>query len=252
MIRLFTLAFLCFLVGCEQTTDLYVNRQDISHVVLSTGLHTETARMSNGEDLLYGLSVPAIPQNKKVPLVVALHPAGPPTPYRGYYYMQALVQPALSDLGAIIVAPDAPGESWLDTKSEQAVMSLISMAIDEWPVDPGKIIITGYSMGGIGTWYYADKHSNIFYAAIPMASEPIGFLTGDVPHYIIQGQNDELFGTASVRRAVEVLKSKHKRAELVIAEGLSHLQANLYVSYLQQSIPWINDTTITNKLYLNY
>ncbi|KAB2880224.1 hypothetical protein F9K33_06145 [bacterium] len=247
MIRFSVFVLFFGLCACEQTSGVYVNRQDINDVVLSAGFHTESARMSDGNDLLYGLWVPVIPQNKKVPLVIALHYAGPATPYRGNNYMQVLVQPALSDLGAIIVAPDAPGESWLDKKSEQAVMSFISMAIDEWPVDPQKIIITGYSMGGIGTWYYADKYSDIFFAAIPMASEPVGFLTGAVPHYVIQGQHDELFGTASVRRAVEVMHSNNRRAELVIADGLGHYEANSYVSYLQQSIAWITDTTATVK-----
>ena len=247
MIRFVIILFLICIAGCEEESDVYVSRQDVAQVALTAGFHTEKAELSSGGDMRYGLWVPVIPPNSKVPLVIALHYAGTATPYRGYSYMQILVQPALADLGAIIVAPDAVGESWIDLKSEQAVMSFISMAIEEWPVDPEKIIITGYSMGGIGTWYYADKHPDIFSAAIPIASEPVGFLTGKVPHYVIQGQNDELFGTASVRRAVEVLKSKNKHAELVIAEGLSHSVANQYVTYLQQSIPWINQTTGSNK-----
>lgn len=247
MIRFLIIILFIFLSGCGQDSELYVDRQDIAQVTLTSGFHTEKTGLSNGDELLYGLWVPVIPQNKKVPLIVALHYAGPETPYRGYSYMQILVQPALADLGAIIVAPDALGESWLDAESEQAVMSFITMAIEEWPVDPEKIIITGYSMGGIGTWYYADKHPDVFSVAIPMASEPVGFLTGKVPHYVIQGQNDELFGTSSVRKAVEVMKSKNKRAELVIAEGLSHSEADQYVTYLQQSIPWILDTMGINK-----
>lgn len=247
MIHYFVIVLFVGLCACEQGTGVYVDRQGVKDVALTAGFHTEKAGLSDGYTLLYGLWVPVIPQNKKVPLVIALHYAGPATPYRGYNYMQILVQPALSGLGAIIVAPDAPGESWLDKKSEQVVMSFISMAIDEWPVDPDRIIITGYSMGGIGTWYYADKHSDVFFAAIPMASEPVGFLTGKVPHYVIQGQYDELFGTASVSNAVEVMRSKKRRVELVIADGLGHYEANAYVPYLQQSIPWINDTTVFAK-----
>jgi dienelactone hydrolase len=126
-------------------------------------------------------------------------------------------------------------------------MSFIKIVKNEWPVDPEQIIITGYSMGGICTWYLADKYPGEFCAAIPMASSPMGFLTGKVPHYVIQGEFDQEFGTASVKRAVGIMKSKNRRAELVIADSLFHENAGRYVPYLRQSIPWINEQMINNK-----
>lgn len=214
---------------------------------MSPGYHTEKAGLTNGEELLYATWIPSIPGNRKVPLVLALHYAGPATPYRGYGYLQVLVQPALHDLGAILLAPDSPGESWVDKKSEDAIVSLIEAAIEEWPVNPDSIIITGYSMGGIGTWYYADKYPELFSHAIPMASEPVGFVTGKVPHYVIQGSRDELFGTSGVRRAVEVMQNNGKNAQLVIAENLGHSEADLYVPYLNECMAWIRGQNNSGK-----
>ena len=228
-------------VSCDTRQGVYVNRQDISEAALSPGFHTQSAGLTNGDELLYGTWIPVIANNRKVPLVIALHYAGPETPYRGYGYMQVLVQPALFSLGAIIIAPDAPADSWVDKKSEEVVMSLISAAIEEWPVNPDSIIVTGYSLGGIGTWYLADKYPDEFALAIPMASDPVGFVTGKVPHYVIQGSRDELFGTSDVRRAVEIIKKNGKKAELVIADDLGHYEPGGYIPFLQQSVLWISE-----------
>jgi len=230
--------------GCGDDTQFYISPSQLSKVSMSPGSQRLSVIIANGGEMLYGLSVPTIAQNKKAPLVMALHYAGSSAPYRGDNYMHVLPGPGLANLEAIIVAPDCPGDSWLDKISEEAVMSFIDAAKSEWPVDPDRIVITGYSMGGIGTWYLADKYPDVFYAAIPMASEPVGFLTGKVPHYVIQGSDDELFGTGSIQKAVEILKSKHRVVELVIADGLTHYSAEPYVSYLQHSVPWLADSTL--------
>ncbi|MCB0834685.1 MAG: hypothetical protein KDC45_14550 [Bacteroidetes bacterium] len=220
-----------------------VNRADVAGASLAPGFHRAQATLDNGSRMLYAYWIPPMQPGQKVPLILALHYAGLETDYRGEIYMRQLVEPALGDAGGIIVAPDVINHSWLDATSETAVMSLIRTIKEEWPVQPDTTIVTGYSLGGIGTWFLADKYANEFYMAIPMASEPIGFLTGKVRHYIIQGEYDELFGTANVKEAARILKSNHGIVELVIAPQLLHTEANRYVPYLHQTIPWFTDTT---------
>ena len=54
------------------------------------------------------------------PLVVALHPGGNRVAFYGSRFMQQVVIPGLSDLGAVIVAPDCPAASWTDPAAEGA------------------------------------------------------------------------------------------------------------------------------------
>ncbi len=246
MFRLFRI-FLPFLFleisGCDEDRAWIVDADAVADIGISKGFSRHTVGMGVHDVFRFGLWVPDIPANQRVPLVVALHYAGPVTPFRGDIFMKQLVHPAFQEYGAIIVAPDSPDETWVDRKSEEALISFIRIIMDEWPVDPERIIITGHSMGGISTWYFADKYPGLFYAAIPVASSPMGFLTGKVPHYVIQGEFDEEFGTTSVRRAVDIMKSKNRRAKLVVADSLFHGPAENYIPFLRESIPWINESS---------
>lgn len=239
-IYIYLLLTLPLFLSCNDEHSYGLDDTEISRIDLYPGFQTHSISTGGGEEFVFGMWVPIIQSNEKVPLIVALHYAPPGTLYLGDQYMKRLVQPALDSLGAIIVAPDVPGNNWLAEKSDILLMRFIDIIKEKWPVNNERIIITGYSMGGIGTWYYADKYPEEFCAAIPMASWPTGFLTGKVPHYVIQGSYDEEFGTDPVRIAVNVMKSKHKRAELIIAEGLNHGEVEKYIPYLKQSISWIN------------
>ena len=39
-------------------------------------------------------------------------------------------------------------------------------------IDKAKVVVTGYSMGGAGTWHFAEKYPERFSAAIPVAGRP--------------------------------------------------------------------------------
>ena len=100
-----------------------------------------------------------------MPLILALHYGGEVTPFYSKEYLNLLVKPALKNLGAIITAPDCPGEGWANPDVEKALLEFLEIISKEYNIDPNRIIITGYSMGGLGTWYLASRHSEIFSAA---------------------------------------------------------------------------------------
>jgi dienelactone hydrolase len=83
--------------------------------------------------------------------------------------LQILVRPALAELGAIIVAPDSLGGGWESAENERAVNQLLDAVLASYSIDTKKITITGFSMGGSGTWHVAAKFPQRFTAAIPMA-----------------------------------------------------------------------------------
>jgi len=80
-----------------------------------------TFRAPDGTRLLYGRSIPAgYDPSRPRPLVLALHPGGPRTPFYGDQFMRQIVLPALAALDPIVVAPDCPTPAWSDPVRRKA------------------------------------------------------------------------------------------------------------------------------------
>ena len=139
-----------------------------------------TFKMPDGSTVRYGLAVPGdYRASSPRPLVIALHPGGGGTPYYGDQYMRTIFVPGLRELGAITIAPDVPTRAWTDPQAEQAVMALIKAVRDEFAIDPRRIVVVGFSLGGSGAWFLSARHADLFSAAIVMAGrteEPLGSL----------------------------------------------------------------------------
>ena len=117
-------------------------------------------------EMPYALSVPSnYSSDQPRPLVLVLHPGGARGSYYGSVSMRQLFEPALRDWGAIIVAPDAPTRSWATELSDRAVMGLLGEIINQYSIDRTRILVTGFSLGGRGTWFFATRHSDFFTAA---------------------------------------------------------------------------------------
>ena len=93
--------------------------------VLSPGIHDLTLAQSGAATIHYALSVPPRYRGEPVPLVLALHFGGDPDG-AGRSMLDILIQPALGDLGAVIVAPDSLAGGWSSPQNEQAVNALFS------------------------------------------------------------------------------------------------------------------------------
>src|SRR4051794_14700248 len=71
------------------------------------GIH-ELTLSAAGREAAYTVLVPqGYRRDRPAPLVLALHFGGKITPFYGRNVLEILVAPALAELGAIIVAPDA-------------------------------------------------------------------------------------------------------------------------------------------------
>ena len=93
------------------------------------------------------------------PLVLALHPGGGGCYYYGGWFMQALVEPALREWGAVIVAPDVPGRSWSSPDSERAVLALLDDVVVQIRGRRRPGAGDWLQRGGAGVWYLATRQS---------------------------------------------------------------------------------------------
>jgi predicted peptidase len=121
-------------------------------------------------DLNYLLFLPKgcdAKSGKKWPLMLFLHGAGE----RGADIWKVAVHgppkyvATHPDFPFILVSPQCPdGQIW----SEQNLLTLLEAVTSQQPVDPGRVYLTGLSMGGYGTWRLGLTHPDKFAAIVPI------------------------------------------------------------------------------------
>jgi predicted peptidase len=211
----------------------------------SPGVHELTFTMRGGGSMLYAISIPRNynPQTP-APLVLVLHSGGERMRYYGSAFMRLLVAPALGDLRAVMVAPDCPTSSWTDAPAEEAVMALLQDVIGQYNIDRRRVLVTGFSLGGRGTWFMASRHADLFTAAIPMAASP-GDLSIDslatMPTYIIHSKNDEVSPFAPDERLAKQLADMGRPVRFQALFGLGHYEMYRYVDALKGAGRWVAD-----------
>jgi predicted peptidase len=159
--------------------------------------------------------------------------------------LEGLVEPSLRALDAVMVAPDCPSSSWITTESEEAVLALLDFVAESYRTDPRRVIVTGYSMGGMGTWHLVSRHPGRFSAAIPMAGSPRDAdidAVARTPLYAIHSRIDEVVPLAPTREAVARLKASGARAELVVVEDVPHYDSVRFQAPLKKAVPWLRET----------
>ena len=198
----------------------------------------------NGTIVHYTISIPKTYDSLgELPLILALHFGGDQTTYYGQEFLNFLVKPALESLDVIFLAPTCPSPvGWTDEISEGIVMALIDTVTTHYRINRNKILVTGFSLGGIGTWHYAAKFPQIFGAAIPIASSPQSSITAliqDIPLYVIHSDADEIFPVQDLQQVVTELQSRGVDVEFKIVENASHYNTTAFIIPLYETIPWI-------------
>ncbi len=200
--------------------------------------------LPDGGEMNYGVALPAgydEGPDRPRPLVLVLHPGG-----RGRYYgtsfMRQMIEPGLRSWGAIFVAPDVPARSWATAESSRAVMALLEHVFSEHAVDRRRIVVTGYSMGGRGTWYLATRNADFFTGAIPMASspgnDPLDRLSS-TPVHAIHSVDDEVVPFEPAFEALQSLYAMGGTVRLIRLSGVGHYQMGAYIGPLQQAGEWM-------------
>jgi predicted peptidase len=210
---------------------------------LPSGTHQQTADIPSVGSVKYAIEIPAGYDGKTpVPLVLVLHYGydGPkPAPYTGKEMIDAF-RPGLAGLNAVVIAPDALGGSWTDAKNEQAAVWLTQSAKKTYAIDPKKVVITGFSLGGEGTWFIGSRHQDLFTGAIPVAAPVAG---GDVawtiPVYVIHSDKDDVVSYSTAKSHADAVKAKGAKLEFKTVSGLSHYKTGSYGPYLGDAVKWL-------------
>jgi len=196
-------------------------------------------------EMYYSLLVPeSYNTETAVPLVLALHYGAETTQYTGSEFLAALIKPAFRDLEAVMAAPVAPfGSTWMGSRTEEVVMAFVDSLRNLYTIDENRILVTGYSMGGQGTWYYAAYYPDVFSAAIPISgrtTDSIADEIHDIPLYVIHSADDEVYDLDAVVETVSELQGRGESVELSIIHGVTHYNVSGFVDPLSNAIPWLD------------
>ncbi len=228
-------------------------------------IQRRTLTLEDGSEVRYAVALPAgVDLDQPVPLILALHYSwqGELPQYFGVTFLIRLVVPAFEELGAIMVAPDAPERDWLSPRSQGAIWAILDQLRSEFKIDPRRVLITGFSLGGLGAWYMAAEHGDFFSAAIPIATAPTvvrGDSNGEpehrrflregtvpwreslrsIPFFVVHSRDDELIPYDKVERAVEDLTGKGAPIDFVAVDGVGHYDVMDYVEAVTLAVPWI-------------
>lgn len=208
---------------------------------LPAGVHEHSIPRWDGDrPLRFTISIPeGYSGEEAVPLVIALHYGGEVTPFYGKDLIIGLVGPAFKDLGSIIIAPDSLTGDWTSVRDEESVLFLMDTVKKNYKINPKKVVVTGYSLGGVGTWHLARKHPDLFAAAIPIAGVPGPPGEWQIPVYAIHSRQDKVMPLEPTQKRIDQLKSQGINAKLIVLEGIDHYATFEFQEPLKEAVPWL-------------
>lgn len=213
--------------------------------VLTPGLHSLSLPRADEPAIHYALSIPRnYSPSTPVPLILALHfgVGGGDAAGAGGDVVQILIGPALAELGAIIVAPDSVRGDWSSSENQKAVNALLDMVLARYSIDKKKVVVTGFSMGGAGAWLFAEKFSERFSAAIPVAGRPLASASGwRLPVLAIHSHDDQVVPFGPTEARIAELQKAGVNAKLIPLTGITHYETSRFRDALRQAIPWLRD-----------
>ncbi len=127
------------------------------------------------------------------------------------------------------------------TPAAASVLEIIEQLIEQYPIDRNRLILTGQSMGGGGTWYLLTKRPHMFAAAMPICgvwAEPeIAPAIAHVPLWIFHGEQDRAVPVDVSRAMVEALKAADGSPAYTEYAGVGHNSWNW--AYTEPAlVPW--------------
>ncbi|MFT5413775.1 MAG: putative peptidase [Gammaproteobacteria bacterium] len=209
---------------------------------LDTGIHDLTINTEVG-NLRYSLHVPeSLPRDGSQPLILVLHYGGTPSGFYGRPLIEQLVLPAFGSLNPVIVAPVRLAGVWKTPDKTRLVFELLAALERSYSTDPNSRVITGYSMGAMGTWHMVSEYQNYFTAAIAIsgftAIEPQRCTT---PLYALHSRADSIFDAERLQTEIDKLDGAGCKVRVDFIDGIDHYNIPAFAPMLKNTLPWLLD-----------
>ena len=194
----------------------------------------------------FSIIVPeAASDSNKRPLVIRLHGAAQSGSSTAHQSTECLVEPAFEGKEVFILSPNSNGVLWYEQANILQILALSDLVVSNLDIDPAKVVMTGYSDGGNGSWFYSQFYPDLISAAIPMATSYNtkrsngDLIKIDVPLYVIHGSEDDLFPLDITQGFIDESIGAGSDITFVVADGLVHNEPCAYVDELKKAVVWL-------------
>ena len=168
--------------------------------------------------------------NKKYPLVLFLHGAGE----RGDGSKEKLplvcvnALPKYAEEGEeypfILLCPQCP-ENIVWNNIVLTLKALVDKIAAQYSADPDRIVCTGLSMGGFGTWEMGVTYPDYFAAIAPVCGGGFSWraaLLKDMPVWAFHGDADNVVPISYSETMVEAIKKSGGNVKFTVFPGVNH------------------------------
>lgn len=216
--------------------------------------------LGDGGRLRYAFA-PAASPGSAAPLVLGLHYGWPGEmpPRHARDFLRVFLEPTFAGHGVQIAAPYCPEASWHHPRSERAVLELLDHLVANPAVDPARVVLAGYSLGGMGTWYLGARYPDRFAGGMAVAAAPVLYRADDeagsgleafleqsargvtawhqglrsFPLWVVHSRADELIPHAPVEKAVASVRRRGADVRFVTLDDVGHYDSRQYVAALR-------------------
>ena len=125
------------------------------------------------------------------------------------------------DFPFIVVSPQSRRFAW----NVDALMGLLDHVVSKHRVDPGRIYLTGLSMGGYGTWSLAAHVPDRFAAVVPICgggNPDSAEKLKNLPIWVFHGGKDRTVPISRSEKMVEAIKAVDGNVEFTIYPDAGH------------------------------
>ena len=146
----------------------------------------------------------------------------------------------------IVVFPQTTQHLRYWTGDFDQALAALHQTVQEYHGDPTRLYLTGYSLGGAGTWFLAARHPGTFAALVPVcgriavlpdrardplihqlvtARDPYAAVAARISHtpvWVFHGEADPIIPVMESRRIVAAVKSQGGAARLTTYPGVGH------------------------------
>ena len=155
-------------------------------------------------------------------LVVALHGS---TEDETVYFERYSIEERAEEHGWIVATPYGRGQRAYRDAGGRDVMDVVEEVKRQWPVDDGRVFVTGHSMGGMGCVALVRDYPGVFAAAAPVAGYAadgaMAFLAA-TPFLWVVGDGDGDWATGTVERMASAAAAAGAPHRSLVLEGYDH------------------------------
>lgn len=178
---------------------------------------------------------------KTYPLVVFLHGAGE----RGSDPERIKIHPLPKHMAEgkefpfIMIAPQCPANCYWGCFIPDLNV-LLDEVLEQYPVDPDRVYLTGLSMGGTGTWLWLLANPERFAAAAPVCGSGITWYADRIvekPVWAFHGDADAIVPCYESEHMIEALHRLGGQQKLTIFPGIAHNAWDY--AYTEELIEWL-------------